>query len=206
MVRYKLSICSAECITSTGDNLTAVACEAWNLTKVHSQLLPAKLVNWNIVHFVSQKMIMKLLKQLSRLILLAVHDLVLDQLSEEYDFRMFDSIINFSTTKVYRHHLIIINMLSLSCITLLHEALHQASRKKELSVYSCTMSSSCSNFWNTRLIIMGFKNTVTRTKVYECPCKWPTLPCPGNSRHDARNVLAAAGTLKTLFLSSYNLK
>ena len=122
-----VSICSAECITSTGDNLTAVACEAWNLTKVHSQLLPAKLVNWNIVHFVSQKMIMKLLKQLSRLILLAVHvsDLVLDQLSEEYDFKMFDSIINFSTTKVYRHHLIIINILSLSCITFLHEALHQ---------------------------------------------------------------------------------
>ena len=78
---------------------------------------------------------MKLLKQLSRLILLAVHvsDLVLDQLSEEYDFKMFDSIINFSTTKVYRHHLIIINMLSLSCITSLHEALHQE-RKNRLYI------------------------------------------------------------------------
>ena len=71
--------------------------------------------------------------------MLAVYDLAVDQLSEEYDFKMFDSIINFSTTKLYRDHLIIINILSLSCITLLHEALHQASRKKELSVLFCTI-------------------------------------------------------------------
>ena len=97
-------------------------------------------------------------------------------------------------------------MLSLSCITLLHEALHQASRKKELSVLFCTIYVfKLLKFLEHTPHNYGIQKYCDQNKSVRVSMQ-VTNPALATVDVTQENVLAAAGTTKTLFLSSYNLK